>query len=103
MTSVVGWTGSRSRPSTSGLVSTSPAACLICCSTVAMGALVLRVLHGVAAELVAQRRGHLRGVRLVLARGEALQQGKGDHRGGHRLVDRVEHRPAALARVLHEA
>src|SRR3954447_17916453 len=103
MTIVVGWTGSRSRPSTSGVSSRSPAAGLICSSTVDMRASALLVQDRVPAELVAERRVHLGGVRLVLSRREALHKRQRDHRGRYRLVDRLEDRPAALAGVLHEA
>src|SRR4051795_7757079 len=100
MASVVGWTGSRSSPSTSGLASGAPFSCLICSSTVAISGL-LYVFHGVTTELVAQRRVHLGGERLVLARREALHQRQRDDRRRHRLVDRLEHGPATLAGVLH--
>ena len=57
----------------------------------------------VPAELVAQRRVHLRGERLLLARGEPRVERGRDHRHGHVLVDRLEDRPAPLARVLDVA
>ena len=60
-------------------------------------------LHGVAAELLAQRGVDLRRERLVLARGEAREERHRDRRRRHALVDRVEHRPAALARVVDVA
>src|SRR3954454_3448804 len=102
MTIVVGWTGSRSRPSTSGLSSSSPAACLICSSPVDMRATALLVQERVPPALVAGRGVHLGGVRLVLSRGEELHKLHREKRGRYRLVDRLEDRPAALALVLHE-
>src|SRR5262245_655122 len=57
-------------------------------------------LHGVAAELLAQRGLDLRCERLLLARGEARVERGGDHRDRHVLVDRLEDRPATLARVV---
>ena len=63
----------------------------------------LRELDRVAAELVAQRRDHLGGERLVLPRGEAREQRGGDHRGRHVLVDRLGDRPAAFAGVVDVA
>ncbi len=48
-----------------------------------------RSLDGVAAELVAERRVHLRGERLVLPRGEAREERGRDHRHGHVLGDRL--------------
>src|SRR5438034_2114809 len=60
-------------------------------------------LDGVAAELLAQRGVDLRRERLVLARGEARVERGGDDRSGHVLVDRLEDRPTALARVVHVA
>src|SRR5918999_6264525 len=88
ITSVVGWTGRRSRPSISGLG---------CCSTAAT-ALLLRVglrlgrrvgrPGGVAAELVAERRVHLRGECVLAPRREALEQRGGDHRRRDAPLDR---------------
>src|SRR6266511_4764212 len=60
-------------------------------------------LDGVPAELVAQRRVHLGGERLVLARREAGEKGERDRGGGHALVDRLEDGPATLARILDVA
>ena len=60
-------------------------------------------LHGVAAELVAQGRLHLRAERRRLARGEAPHQRERDDRQRHVLVERLLHRPAALAGVLDVA
>src|SRR5215204_216801 len=94
MTSVVGWTGSLSSPATSGFA--------FRCSIVAIGPPPLGrllALDRVAAELVPERGVHLRRVRLVLPRREPREQRGGDDRRRHGLVDRVEDRPAPLARV----
>ena len=72
MTIVVGWIGSRSRPSTSGFS----------CSATAIALLRVWLLlrhrvvgvHRVPAELVAQRRVDLRRERVLAARREALVQ-----------------------------
>ena len=56
-------------------------------------------LHGVAAELLAQRGEHLGAVALLLAAAEAGQQRERDDRRRHVEVDRLLDRPAALARV----
>src|SRR5215207_2257919 len=99
MTSVVGWTGSRSSPSTSGFFSWTTATGLLRVRLPLRG--WVRGLDRVPAELVAQRRVD-RGREGVLAtRGEALVQGGGDHRRGDALVDCVLHGPAPLAGVLH--
>src|SRR3954447_22884704 len=105
MTIVVGWTGSRSRPSTSGLSCWPCSSCCRSSSTVAMASAprLLGGLHRVPAELVAQRGAYLRRVRLVLAGHEAHHQRKRDDRRRHAAVDRLEHRPAALAGVVHVA
>src|SRR5207247_10955903 len=58
-----------------------------------------RVLDSMPAELIAQRRVHLRGIALVLPRREPLHEGQGDDWSGHRLIDRIEDSPASLARV----
>src|SRR6476469_9017136 len=79
--SVVGWTGSRSRPSVSGLSA------------------IRSLLHGVAAELRAQRREHLAGELAVAARVEAGVERGAEHRHGHVLGHAVLERPAALAGV----
>src|SRR5207342_1154795 len=60
-------------------------------------------LDGVAAELVPQRGGDFRRERLILSRGEARVERGADRRGGNAFVDRLEDRPAALARVVHVA
>jgi hypothetical protein len=60
-------------------------------------------LHGVAAELLAQGGVDLRRERLVLARGEPRKQRRRDRGRRDALVDRVEHRPAAFARVVDVA
>src|SRR5688572_1951966 len=99
MTIVVGWIGRRSRPSTSGFS----------CSATAIGLLRVWLLlshgvggvHGVPAELVAQRCVDLRGEGVLTARREALVQRGADHRHRDALVDRVLHGPAPLAGVLH--
>src|SRR5919197_4869090 len=78
ITSVVGWTGRRSRPSTSGFS----------CSTTATGLLRVRLGlrrgvggdHGVAAELVAEGRVHLRRELALAARREALVERRRYHR-----------------------
>src|ERR687887_51277 len=98
ITSVVGCTGRRSSPSTSGFS----------CSTTATGLLRVRLAlsrgiccdHRVAAELIAQSGVHLGGEVAHVARAESLVQRGGDDRHGHALVDRVLDRPAALAGVL---
>src|SRR3954452_1986037 len=81
MTRVVGWTGSRSSPATSGFSDGA-----VSVRTVAIGLLGVRGLHlrgarrlrlsldRVATELVAQGRVDLRGERVLPARGEALEQ-----------------------------
>src|ERR671938_184555 len=80
MTSVVGWTGSRSSPSTSGFsCSFTAVATALLRVRVALGGRI-RGLHGVAAELVAQRRVHLGGEVALAARVEALEQRRRDHR-----------------------
>src|SRR3954463_14757385 len=60
-------------------------------------------LHGVTAELVAKGGVDLGGERLVLPRREPRVQRRSDRRRGNALVDRLEDRPAALARVLDVA
>src|SRR5262249_45559953 len=60
-------------------------------------------LDGVPAELVAEGGVHLRGERLVLARRESREEGERDRRCRNGFVDRLEDRPAALARVLDVA
>ena len=54
-----------------------------------------------ATELVAHRRQQLAGELAEAARLEPLVERGSDHRGGHALVDRREHRPAALSGVAH--
>src|SRR5918992_5501304 len=79
ITRVVGWTGSRSRPSTSGFG---------CWATVAIALLRVRLrlggrvgrARGVAPELVAKRGVHLGGEGVLAARGEALEQRGRDDR-----------------------
>src|SRR5690349_3516439 len=118
MISVVGWTGVRSSPSTSGFS----------CSTIAMvqgvgcrvsgvgkGSTLCRspdptprtrdllTFHHMTAELVPQRGGDLRRERLLLTRCEPGQERERDDRRRHVVVDRVGDGPAALARVLHVA
>ena len=98
--------GSRS-PSRSGFSVTPappvyPLLCPLYRSPKAIGGLV-DGLDRVPAELVAERGVHLRGERLVLARGEAGEERERDRRRGHGLVDRLEDRPAAFARVLDVA
>src|SRR5581483_2524084 len=68
------------RPSSSGFCSSTGA------TSVATSALRQ---HGVPAELVAQRRVHLRGERLVLPRGEAREERGRDHRDRYVLGDRL--------------
>src|SRR5436190_21648277 len=69
-----------------------------CCSVTA-----IRGLDGVPAELVAQCGVYLGSERLVLTRREAGEQRERDRRGRHALVDRLEDRPTALARVFNVA
>src|SRR5688572_10464054 len=58
-------------------------------------------LHGVPAELVAQRGEDLVGVAVRLAAAaEALDERERDDRGRHVAVDRLENGPAPLARVV---
>src|SRR5438093_4160704 len=57
-------------------------------------------LDGMAAELVPQRGGHLRGELDFVARGKAGEERRCDHRSGDVLVDRLGDRPAPFARVL---
>src|SRR5688500_11747766 len=56
-------------------------------------------LHRVAAELVAQRRKHLRPVRVVLSRTKARQKRQRDDWRRDVVVDRLLDRPATLAGV----
>src|SRR5207253_1047121 len=72
-------------------------------STAVTARVSLRRFDRVPAELVSERRVHLRRERLVLARGEAGEERERDHAGGDALVDRLEDGPAALARVLDVA
>src|SRR6187431_1985043 len=60
-------------------------------------------LHRVTAELIAERGVDLGRERLLLARGEAGEEGRADHRSGHALVDRLENRPAPFAGILDVA
>ena len=53
-----------------------------------------------AAELLAKRRLDLAGERLFLPGGEAAEERDRERRHRDRLVDRLVHRPATLARVL---
>src|SRR3712207_4628831 len=62
-----------------------------------------RLLDGVAAELAAQGREDLHGEGVVLARGEAGEEGAGDGIGRYALVYGLHHRPSALAGVLYVA
>src|SRR5215210_201697 len=68
-----------------------------------LGVLRARLLDGVAAELAAERREDLHGEGVVLARGEAGEEGACDGVGRDALVYGLHHRPAALARVLDVA
>src|SRR5918992_4548479 len=79
-------------PSRSGFCSVTAGACVIS----------LR-LHGVTAELLAKGRVDLRAEGLVLAGGEASEEGGRDDGSGDAFVDGFEDRPAAFARVLHVA
>src|SRR5215212_8302849 len=88
MTSVVGWTGRRSRPSLSGLAWDSAVA------------LMSLPRDGVPAELRAQRREHAVGEVAVAAAVEPRVEGGGDDRRRHVLVHRVLDRPAPLPRVV---
>src|SRR6266702_1976521 len=67
----------------------------------AMALAPLLRLHGVAAELVAERGDHLGSVGLVLPGGEPQEQRQRGDGGGHVLVHGGEDRPSPLARVLH--
>src|SRR6266511_1655134 len=58
------------------------------------------LLDGVATELLPESRDHLRGIGLVLTRGEPAEQGKRCDRSGDVLVHGSLHRPPPLARVL---
>src|SRR3954453_6323451 len=99
ITSVVGWTGSRSRPSIKGLWSgtwpslTSAVAISSFVSVSAVGP----ALHGVAAELGPQRRVHLGREVAAALRVVPLIERRGDHRQRDALVDRVLDGPPALA------
>src|SRR4028119_1974378 len=62
-----------------------------------------RLLDGVAAELAAKRGEHLHGEGVVLARGEAGEEGAGDGVDRDALLYRLHYRPAALAGVLNVA
>src|SRR5262245_25051817 len=55
----------------------------------------------VAAELVAHGRQELLGEAVLLARAEAGVERGRQHLGRHRLLDGGQHRPAALAGILH--
>src|ERR671936_765980 len=55
---------------------------------------------GMAAELLAQRGGDLRGELDLVARLEPGEQRRGEHGRRHVLVDRLVDRPAALAGIL---
>src|SRR5690606_25990449 len=59
------------------------------------------LLDRVPAELVAHRGQQLVRVGVVVPRAQALQQGQRDDRRGHVQIDRLGHRPAALAGVVH--
>src|SRR5437762_38255 len=55
---------------------------------------------GMASERIPQRGQEPVGEGVVTPRAEAREEGGGDGRRGHRLVDGVLHRPAPLTRVL---
>src|SRR5215831_1081473 len=59
--------------------------------------------HRVPAELRAQRRQHAVAERVLLARAEAPEEREREHRRRHAAIDRLEHGPAPLARVLDVA
>ena len=63
--------------------------------------MLLRFL--VAAETGAHRGENFLGKGMLLARSEARVQGRGQHLGRHRLVDRGIHGPAAFAGILDKA
>src|SRR3954451_7142748 len=102
MTSVVGWTGSRSSPSTSGLrsgVAVAPSLTSVVVVAISVSVSLSAVgaaLHRVSAELVAQRRVDLRREVAAALRLVALVQRRRDDRQRHALGDRVLHGPAAL-------
>ncbi len=58
--------------------------------------------EGVPTELVAQRRYQPQSECILLLRGEAGEQGRGDDRRRNGSVDGLVQRPAALARVHHD-
>src|SRR6266513_1553612 len=60
----------------------------------------LFLLHGVTAELIAERGGDLHRVAVFLPRHEAREERVGDGRHRHAVRDGLEHRPAAFARIL---
>src|ERR1019366_1495374 len=64
--------------------------------------IVLRVrfLHGVSAELVAQRGEHALAERVVAARSEACEERRGQRGHRHRAIDPLVERPASFAGVL---
>src|ERR1700730_11440281 len=61
------------------------------------------LLHRVAAELVAKRREHPFGERIVLARAKAGEKRRRQHRQRHGAIDPFMQRPPALARVFDVA
>src|SRR5829696_2176612 len=68
-----------------------------------LGVLRRRLLDGVPPELAAQGRDDLHGEGIVLAGGEPGEERTRDNRRRDVLVYRLQHRPSALARVLHVA
>src|SRR3954453_20642772 len=97
--SVVAGTGSRSSPSISGFSPMDFGSGLT--STAISG--LLHLLDRVAAELVAQRREHARGVVALVARVEAGVERGRERRGRHGHLDAVVHHPAPLAGVVDVA
>src|SRR5688500_14393695 len=79
--------------------------CRTCVSAIVWLLLLLRggLFDRVPAELAAQGGYDLHGEGVFLAGGEAGEEGTGDGICGHVFFYRLEHSPAALARVLDVA
>src|SRR5215217_9001447 len=79
--------------------------CITCVLAIFWLLLLLRcgLLDRVSAELAAQRGYDLHGEGVVLAGGEAGEEGAGDGVGGHGLVYGFEDGPPSLARVIYVA
>src|SRR5438445_738651 len=61
------------------------------------------VLLDVSSELLAHRRQHLLGERMILPRAEPHVKGRCENVRGHGFFEGRLYRPATLARILHEA